>query len=145
MVMAALAWNLKAWFALLVPDWERGLELLKMESRTFLAGDRPLALSDRAHGAPDRVEDPELEPLADGPLCDPRATPGVGSRLSRIKRPDASDLGSSDVTRSEKQQKPDKIVNKDRASESERLTHTTTCRNRPLETRTSRVAIEKCS
>jgi hypothetical protein len=36
MVMAALAWNLKAWFALLVPDRERGLELLKMEFRSFL-------------------------------------------------------------------------------------------------------------
>jgi hypothetical protein len=36
MVMAALAWNLKAWFALLVPARERGLELLKMEFRSFL-------------------------------------------------------------------------------------------------------------
>jgi hypothetical protein len=36
MVMAALAWNLKAWFALLVPDRDRGLELLRMEFRTFL-------------------------------------------------------------------------------------------------------------
>jgi hypothetical protein len=36
MVMAALAWNLKAWFALLVPEREAGLELLKMEFRTFL-------------------------------------------------------------------------------------------------------------
>ena len=36
MVMATLAWNLKAWFALLVPDRVQGLELLKMEFRTFL-------------------------------------------------------------------------------------------------------------
>lgn len=36
LVMAALAWNLKAWFALLVPDRARGLELLKMEFRSFL-------------------------------------------------------------------------------------------------------------
>jgi Transposase DDE domain group 1 len=36
MVMSALAWNLKAWFSLLVPDRERGLELLKMEFRSFL-------------------------------------------------------------------------------------------------------------
>lgn len=36
MVMAALAWNLKAWFALLVPDRSRGIELLKMEFRSFL-------------------------------------------------------------------------------------------------------------
>jgi branched-subunit amino acid ABC-type transport system permease component len=36
LVMAALAWNLKAWFAPLVPDRARGLELLKMEFRSFL-------------------------------------------------------------------------------------------------------------
>jgi len=36
MVMAALAWNLKAWYALLVPDREKGLELLRMEFRRFL-------------------------------------------------------------------------------------------------------------
>jgi len=36
MVMAALAWNLKAWFGLLVPDRERGLELVRMEFRAFL-------------------------------------------------------------------------------------------------------------
>lgn len=36
MVMAALAWNVKAWFALMVPDRERGLELLRMEFRSFL-------------------------------------------------------------------------------------------------------------
>jgi hypothetical protein len=37
MVMAALAWNLKSWFGLLMPDRERGLELVKMEFRTFLS------------------------------------------------------------------------------------------------------------
>jgi hypothetical protein len=36
MVMAALAWNLKAWYGLLVPKRERGLELVKMEFRRFL-------------------------------------------------------------------------------------------------------------
>ena len=36
MVMAALAWNLKAWYGLLVPRRERGLELVKMEFRRFL-------------------------------------------------------------------------------------------------------------
>ena len=36
MVMAALAWNLKAWYGLLVPNRERGLELVKMEFRRFL-------------------------------------------------------------------------------------------------------------
>jgi hypothetical protein len=36
MVMAALAWNLKVWYGLLVPDRERGLELVRMEFRRFL-------------------------------------------------------------------------------------------------------------
>jgi hypothetical protein len=36
MVMSALAWNLKAWYGLLVPNRERGLELVKMEYRRFL-------------------------------------------------------------------------------------------------------------
>jgi len=36
MVMAALAWNLKAWYGLLVPNRERGLELVQMEFRRFL-------------------------------------------------------------------------------------------------------------
>jgi hypothetical protein len=37
MVMAALAWNLKAWFGLLMPNRERGIELVKMEFRRFLS------------------------------------------------------------------------------------------------------------
>jgi hypothetical protein len=36
MVMAALAWNLKAWYGLLTPDRERGMELVRMEFRRFL-------------------------------------------------------------------------------------------------------------
>jgi hypothetical protein len=36
MVMAALAWNLKAWYGLLVPRRERGVQLVKMEFRRFL-------------------------------------------------------------------------------------------------------------
>ncbi len=36
MVMAALAWNLKAWYGLLMPNRERGLELVQMEFRRFL-------------------------------------------------------------------------------------------------------------
>ena len=36
MVIAALAWNLKAWYGLLVPDRERGLDLVRMEFRRFL-------------------------------------------------------------------------------------------------------------
>jgi hypothetical protein len=36
MVMAALAWNLKSWYGLLVPNRQRGLELVGMEFRRFL-------------------------------------------------------------------------------------------------------------
>jgi len=36
MVMASLAWNLKAWFGLMVPNRESGLDLVKMEFRSFL-------------------------------------------------------------------------------------------------------------
>ena len=36
MVMAALSWNLKAWYGLLTPNRERGIELVKMEFRRFL-------------------------------------------------------------------------------------------------------------
>jgi hypothetical protein len=34
--MAGLAWNLKAWYGLLVPNRERGGELVRMEFRRFL-------------------------------------------------------------------------------------------------------------
>ena len=37
MVMTSLAWNLKAWYGLMVPNREHGLELVKMEFRSFLA------------------------------------------------------------------------------------------------------------
>lgn len=36
MVMAAIAWNAKAWYGLLMPQRERGLEVVKMEFRRFL-------------------------------------------------------------------------------------------------------------
>ena len=36
MVMAALAWNLKAWFGLLMPNEGRGTQVVKMEFRRFL-------------------------------------------------------------------------------------------------------------
>ena len=36
MVMTSLAWNLKAWFGLLLPNARRALELIKMEFRRFL-------------------------------------------------------------------------------------------------------------
>jgi hypothetical protein len=37
MVMGSLAWNLKAWWGLLTPDRERGLDLVRMEFRRFLS------------------------------------------------------------------------------------------------------------
>lgn len=37
MVMAALAWNVKAWYGLMMPWRERGLEVVRMEFRRFLS------------------------------------------------------------------------------------------------------------
>ncbi len=51
MVMAALAWNLKAWFALLAPDKTARERLVRMEFRTFLHAVvcvLPASLLDRA-------------------------------------------------------------------------------------------------
>jgi hypothetical protein len=36
MIIAALAWNIKAWYGLLMPDVTRGTQALKMEFRSFL-------------------------------------------------------------------------------------------------------------
>jgi hypothetical protein len=36
MVVAALTWNLKAWYGLLVPNRERGIELVNRKFRRFL-------------------------------------------------------------------------------------------------------------
>ncbi len=36
MVISALAWNLKSWYGLLMPNRQRGLELVQMEFRRFL-------------------------------------------------------------------------------------------------------------
>jgi len=36
MVMTSLAWNLKAWFGLLLPNGQRGVGLIRMEFRRFL-------------------------------------------------------------------------------------------------------------
>ena len=36
MVINALAWNLKSWYGLLMPNRQRGLELVQMEFRRFL-------------------------------------------------------------------------------------------------------------
>ena len=36
MVISALAWNLKSWYGLLMPNRQRGLELVRMEFRRFL-------------------------------------------------------------------------------------------------------------
>ena len=38
MVMAALAWNLKAWYGILMPDKKMGAEVVRMEFARFLNG-----------------------------------------------------------------------------------------------------------
>ena len=65
MVMSALAWNLKAWYGLLMPNRQRGLELLGMEFRRFLHRHRALAGSDRSQWAADYLSDHGLQQLAE--------------------------------------------------------------------------------
>ena len=50
MVMTSLAWNLKARFGLLLPNDQRGGELIKMEFRALFARHGFIARADRAHG-----------------------------------------------------------------------------------------------
>ena len=49
MVMTALAWNLKAWYGLLMPNRKRGLEIVRMEFRRFLRH-RFASGADHPHG-----------------------------------------------------------------------------------------------
>ena len=49
MVMTSLAWNLKAWFGLLLPNGRRGAELVKIGVPAFCARDRFITRADRAH------------------------------------------------------------------------------------------------
>ena len=66
MVMASLAWSLKAWLALLMPKQERKQEVLRMEFRTFLACDCAPALSDRPHREARRLSPVGISSLAQG-------------------------------------------------------------------------------
>ena len=50
MVMTALAWNLKAWFGLLLPNRERGAGVCQDGVPAFPARDPLAARADRAHG-----------------------------------------------------------------------------------------------
>ena len=50
MVMTSLAWNLKAWFGLLLPNGRRGVELIKMGVPALFTRDRFITRPDRAHG-----------------------------------------------------------------------------------------------
>ena len=72
MVMASLAWSLKAWAALLLPEDGRWAEKHRCGEAVaaadgvqhVLRGDDPGALPDRADGPPDRVPTAVLEPVA---------------------------------------------------------------------------------
>jgi hypothetical protein len=48
MVMSALAWNLKAWYGLLMPNRQRGLEFTRDGIPSFPASHHAVADSDRA-------------------------------------------------------------------------------------------------
>ena len=49
------------------------------------SGHRAIAMSDRAHGATDRLANPELQPMAHGSVRDVRADHGFGNRVERDK------------------------------------------------------------
>ena len=98
LVMASLAWSLKAWSALLLlPESGRWGEkyraekrsLLRMEFRTFLCGDDGGALPDRAWWAPPGVPAAVVESVAG-------CVPALGGAIT----------GSPVVLRGEKRVKP---------------------------------------
>ena len=70
MVMAALAWNLKAWYGLLTPNRERGLELVRMEFRRFLHAIVLLPCQIVRTGPAGDLPYPGVQPLVEGFLCD---------------------------------------------------------------------------
>ena len=96
MVMASLAWSLKAWAALLLPEHGRWAEkhraekrsLLRMEFSDVLRGDDPDAVPDRAGRPADRVPAAVVEPVA-GRVP---AAGGAAARLLAVlsgRRPEA--------------------------------------------------------
>ena len=82
MVMAALAWNLKAWFGLMVPNRERGLELVKMEFRSFLAAIVLLPAQIIRSGPKDHLPDLGLQRMGERLVCDLGAVASTASDLS---------------------------------------------------------------
>ena len=72
MVMGSLAWSLKAWAALLLPELGRWQErhreekwkLVRMDFRTFPRGDDADSSTDRRHRPPDRLSVVGVESLA---------------------------------------------------------------------------------
>ena len=82
MVMAALAWNLKAWYGLLVPRSGARAGVSEDGIPDFSPGDHPLARADYSDRAQDCVSAPELQPVAKRFLCDLGTAAAHGSQLS---------------------------------------------------------------
>jgi hypothetical protein len=61
--MSALAWNLKSWYGLLMPNRQRGLELVRMEFRRFLHAIVVVADTDRAQRSQDHLSDHGLQQM----------------------------------------------------------------------------------
>ncbi len=61
MVMAALAWNLKAWYGLLVPNRERGSGVGEDGVPALSARGHAATLPGGTHGAQSYLSDPELQ------------------------------------------------------------------------------------
>ena len=84
MVMASLAWSLKAWSALVLPEQGRWAEkyrsekrsLLRLEFQDILRGHDPGAMSDRQDSRSDRLPPAVMEPMA-------RCVPTFGGAVAR--------------------------------------------------------------
>jgi hypothetical protein len=90
MVMAALAWSLKAWAALLLPTnprWQQKHErekrtLLRMDFATFRRRADQRAGADHSHRTKDRLPDAGLESVAIGLLPPARSTATAAAALT---------------------------------------------------------------
>ena len=97
MVMAALAWNLKAWYGLLVPNRERGIELVKMEFRRFLHAIMLLPCQVVRTGQESHLSAARIQPLAEGLLCHLGAIGSVFYRVDSARIDWAANLRAGSV------------------------------------------------
>ena len=82
MVMAALAWNLKAWYGLLARTAAVGQQIVRMEFKRFLRELHPHPLPGRPHGPTACFPHSESQPPSRNVLLDVRIHPKAKFRLT---------------------------------------------------------------